>query len=131
MYRRLGSFLWTVVGRSKPASTNLVVYCWSVRVWYFTPSISKISCAVRGATSQNYSTFRCLAVKRTWLLFGATWILFCVALLLFSSCSVTFSRRSITFPSRSVTFSAGSDTFRYMMVRKSHRLGRTRAGRCL
>ena len=57
-----------VVGRRRPASTNLVTYCCKVRVWYFTPSISKISWAVRGISSQNSNTFRCFAVKRTWLL---------------------------------------------------------------
>ena len=58
---------------------------------YFTPIISKISCAVRGISSQNSNTFRCLAVKRTGLLFCPAPLLFELTPLLFLSAPLLFS----------------------------------------
>ena len=111
MYLRLESLRLTVVGRRTPASTNLVVYCWRVLFWFCRPSISKISCVVRGVSSQNSNTFRCFAVKRTWLLLDFTWLLFWAGWLLFDSAWILFVSALLLFALTLLLFSACSDTF--------------------
>ena len=54
--------------------------------------------AVRGISSQNSNTFRCFAVKRTWLLFCSAWLLFAPALLLFRSGLTLFGLGLTLFP---------------------------------
>ena len=111
MYLRLESLRLTVVGRRTPASTNLVVYCWRVLFWFCRPSISKISCVVRGVSSQNSNTFRCFAVKRTWLLLGSAWLLFLSAWLLFLAALLLFHRGLLLFPAALLLFHRGLTLF--------------------
>ena len=118
MYLRLESLRLTVVGRRTPARTNLVVYCLRVLLWFCTPSMPKISCAVCGVSSQNSNTFRCFAVKRTWLLlnsawllFGSTWLLFASALLLFLSALLLFQLAWLLFEVALLLFPRGLTLF--------------------